>query len=187
MKIFTKDSVYVQISDINYLVNTLGILAPSIVLQTVYGTSDGLMIIDNSMGNTFVKFTDEEVIKFFKDDNIILDYDEVKGKDEKGIRVLLDEITSESKDILLEAKDCLFSDDEDKLEEMSKKADSFNLALDRIGHRQKSLYAYINYLKGKSKMVLPEEVLEETKKSKKKVKSNRFFQLLSGKKKDRQS
>lgn len=185
MKIFTKDSVYVQISDINYLINELSILLPPTIPQTVYGTSDGLRIIDKTNEDEFVRFTDEEAIKFFKDDSIILDYDEVKDLDELRIKSLLDEVLLRSTNILLDSTLLLFKDtSEDDLEEIEKKGSSYNLEADKLVYRQKALYAYLNYLKGKSKMVLPDEVLNENKQLKK---SNMILKLLQGKKKDKKN
>ena len=70
MKIFTENSVYVQMSDIIYLIKDLSIVLPECVSTEIYGKGNGIMEIDTTKKDKFIRFTDKDVPSGIKSENL---------------------------------------------------------------------------------------------------------------------
>lgn len=68
-----KEVVYVQMQDIMYLVNDTDISVPDVITEKVI---TDVRVVDASNRFDFVKFEDEYVVKFFKELEFVIDYEE---------------------------------------------------------------------------------------------------------------
>jgi len=84
MKIITNDAAYVQKHDIAFLTNT-DLEIPASIFMKVFG--NGIVVINNSNRWDFVKFEDENDIKYFKGLDWIVDYNDVKDLSEDAFIV----------------------------------------------------------------------------------------------------
>ncbi|MBR4351244.1 MAG: hypothetical protein IKP98_03385 [Bacilli bacterium] len=161
MKIFTEKSVYVQMSDINYISNDRSIILPEFVVQEIYGKSYGLKLIDRVKEDRFIRFTDPRSIQWFLDDDMILDYNEVRGLSKSGVLGLIDDLDSDLEDIGARAIELLLNFENIDFEEKTKRTDGIDLSLDDKELRKKSLYAYYNHLTWRKRIRFPKEVKEK--------------------------
>ncbi|MBR4830329.1 MAG: hypothetical protein IKZ96_00990 [Bacilli bacterium] len=163
MKIFTENAVYVQRKDIDYISNELSIILPASIITKTYG--DGIQLIDSSHSREFIRFTEPEEIEYFRNEDIILDYNEVKGLTVKGLNLLINQTSIEIGNILCEAKALLtdhrldFEDDEED-DDFTSSIDKIDLEVDKVSHRLKSLIEFKNYKRRKTKLELPVEVIK---------------------------
>lgn len=74
--------VYVQMQDIMYISNETYIPIPASILTKVFS---GVTIVDDSNRFNFVRFDEDSVVKFFKDLDFIIDYDEYKSLTDEQI------------------------------------------------------------------------------------------------------
>ena len=158
MKIFTENSVYVQMSDINYLVNDRSIVLPQFITRELYGWSFKLRLIDRFDENRFVRFIDSRSREWFLDDDLILDYNDVVGLDEQGVQELIDKLYGNYEDIGTKAWELLEMFEDLSSEEKAMETDKLNLSIDNKELIRKSLYAYLNYLEGRKRIRFPKEV-----------------------------
>ena len=162
MKIFTENSVYVQMSDIIYLIKDLSIVLPECVSTEIYGKGNGIMEIDTTKKDKFIRFTDKDSIKWFKEDNIILNYNEVKGLRKEEVQKLINETNLDFFNTLFRATSLLTQMGSINEEDANTEIDKLNLSLDNREVRQKSLYAYLNHITWKKRIKFPKEVKEKT-------------------------
>lgn len=80
MKVFHNENgrevVYVQMQDLGYLVNESDLSVPESFFTKVF---TGMTYITDSNRFDFVKFDDDEDVKFFKELEFIIDFDKYKG------------------------------------------------------------------------------------------------------------
>lgn len=154
MKIFAKDKVYVQRSDIDFLVNIMKIDIPSSIYTKTYG--EGIRLIDSSISDTFIEFTEPDEIKFFKDDKIILNYEEVRSSSVCDVELKI-AISSSTLTDLYNADQELFLKDVNT-DEFRDKVKEIEEGINKTNFRITSLSIYRSYLKRKRKINFPEEV-----------------------------
>lgn len=86
MKIFHNENertvVYVQMQDIMYISNETYIPIPTSIFTKVFS---GVTIVDDLNRFNFVRFDEDSVVKFFKDLDFIIDYDEYKSLTDEQI------------------------------------------------------------------------------------------------------
>lgn len=75
MKIIKDNAIYVQKNDIGFL-NQTDLEIPMSIYLKVFG--NGIVVINNKNKYEFVKFDEEVEIRFFKEQNCIIDYDTIK-------------------------------------------------------------------------------------------------------------
>lgn len=79
MKVFhienNKEAVYVQMQDIMYLSNETDMPIPATIFTKVF---TGVTIVTDENRFDFVKFDDEHEVKFFKDIDFIIDFNQYK-------------------------------------------------------------------------------------------------------------
>lgn len=80
MKVFHtengKDTVYAQMQDIMYLYNETDIPIPATIVEKV---STGVTIVTDANRFEFVKFDEEDDVKFFRELEFIIDFDKYKS------------------------------------------------------------------------------------------------------------
>lgn len=80
MKVFHtengKEAVYVQMQDIMYLSNETDMPIPASIFTKIF---TGVTIVTDTNRFEFVKFDDEHEVKFFKDIEFIIDFDQYKN------------------------------------------------------------------------------------------------------------
>lgn len=80
MKVFHtengKEAVYVQMQDIMYLSNETDMPIPASIFTKVF---TGVTIVTDANRFEFVKFDEEHEVKFFRELNFIIDFDQYKG------------------------------------------------------------------------------------------------------------
>ena len=162
MKIFTENSVYVQMSDINYLVKDRSIVLPYFITKEIYGWSFRLRLIDRFRENKFIRFTDPRSRQWFLDDDLILDYNDVKCLNRQGVLNLIDNLYMDYEDIGTKAWELLEIFGDLPLEGKTMEIDKLDLSIDNKELIRKSLYAYLNYLEGRKRIKFPKEVKEKT-------------------------
>lgn len=82
MKKFREDAVYVQRKDLAYLIRS-DIGVPASIYITAFGNVP--TVIDRTNREEFVKFDEDEEIKFFKDAEWIFDYDKFINMSEEEL------------------------------------------------------------------------------------------------------
>lgn len=85
MKIFHKENgreiVYVQMQDMMYL-NSTDLPIPASIFMKVFS---GVTIVDNSNRFEFVSFSEEHEVKYFRELEFILDYNQYKDMDDNQL------------------------------------------------------------------------------------------------------
>lgn len=147
MKIITENKVYVQKNDIAYL-NRTDMPIPASIFMKVFG--QGVVIIDDRNRYEFVEFTEPEEIKFFKKQDWIIDYNEVKDLSETELIELGQNMTKKSNEIV------------EKYNSMTQKERRKNREMvvlyELLWYKIHSLKDLLLYKKGKLKMTMPTEV-----------------------------
>lgn len=77
-----KEAVYVQMQDIMHL-NHSDMPIPASIYTKVY---TGVVIVDNSNRFNFVKFDEEHEVKFFKELEFVIDYDQYKDLTDEQLK-----------------------------------------------------------------------------------------------------
>ena len=154
MKISTKETVYVQRNDINYLRQFENMNDYFNIYAKTF-TND-INIIDDSNRYEFVRFCDPEDIKYFETIDWILDYKDVKSLNEEELIKL----------------GCSFSDQLNELAKVinnpsTSKSESKKLyeQYQRLQYKMYSLRDFIWYKKGMLDMTFPEGIEVENKKT----------------------
>ena len=86
---YGKEVAYVQIQDIMYLTYQTIIPKSSSVFSKVF---TNFSIIDNSNRFNFIRLTDEDEIKFFKEADFIINYDDYKFLTDEQIKKHIEEL-----------------------------------------------------------------------------------------------
>ena len=77
-----KESVYVQMQDIMHLNNT-GMPIPASIYTKVF---TGIVIVDDSNRFDFVRFDEEHEVKFFKELEFVINYDQYKDLNDEQLK-----------------------------------------------------------------------------------------------------
>lgn len=162
MKIIRDNIIYVQLEDINYIVNRNIGCPKKIIKETL---SQGYIAIDYDNMYDFVFFKDKEIIDFINKTSFILDYDELNMKSIKELNVMINNYLEEKKSLL---------DKFNSMTKYEKKEDTLN----NINDLEYKFYQVNKILlckKGNDHLVLPEGI--ET------PKKNIFKKIFKNKKK----
>ena len=100
MKIFHtekgKEAVYVQMQDIIYLLNETEMPIPASIFTKEYTS---VPVVDDSNRFNFVKFDDENEVKFFRNLDFIIDYDQYKDLTDEQFEDEWRKVSSKTNDI----------------------------------------------------------------------------------------
>ena len=77
-----KESVYVQMQDIMYL-NSTDMPIPASIYTKVF---TGIVIVNDSNRFNFVRFDEEHEVKFFRELDFVIDYDQYKDLDDERLK-----------------------------------------------------------------------------------------------------
>jgi len=147
MKIFTKNSVYVQKNDIVYL-NTYDLPIPASIFTKVFGKN--ITIINDSNRYEFVRFDNQTEIDFFQKMDWIIDYNELKDLNEKDIVDITQNIITKINNMITEFNSM---QKKDKINNMN-----MLIQCELLKYKVNSLSDFILFKQGKINMKLPTEV-----------------------------
>ena len=151
MKIITNDAAYVQKNDIAYLNQTDLDIPVSIYLKTC---ETGTFIVDDSNRYEFIRFNKSDEIQFFKNQDWILDYNQVKDKTEDELIEYCERIITQYNE-LAETFNALSEQEQMQNTEL-------DMQCDLLAFKLFSLQEFIFYRKGLLEMQLPSELPKES-------------------------
>ena len=151
MKIITNDAAYVQKNDIAYLNQTDLDIPASIYLKAC---ETGTFIVDDSNRYEFIRFNKSDEIQFFKNQDWILDYNQVKDKTEDELIEYCERIITQYNE-LAETFNALSEQEQMQNTEL-------DMQCDLLGFKIFSLQEFIFYRKGLLEMQLPSELPKES-------------------------
>lgn len=151
MKIITDDAAYVQKNDIAYLNQTDLDIPASIYLKAC---ETGTFIVDDSNRYEFIRFNKSDEIQFFKNQDWILDYNQVKDMTEDELIEYGERIITQYNE-LAETFNALSEQERIQNTEL-------DMRCDLLGFKIFSLHDFIFYRKGLLEMQLPSELPKES-------------------------
>lgn len=151
MKIITNDAAYVQKNDIAYLNQTDLDIPASIYLKAC---ETGTFIVDDSNRYEFIRFNKSDEIQFFKNQDWILDYNQVKDMTEDELIEYGEKIITQYNE-LAETFNALSEQERIQNTEL-------DMRCDLLGFQIFSLHDFIFYRKGLLEMQLPSELPKES-------------------------
>lgn len=151
MKIITNDAAYVQKNDIAYLNQTDLDIPASIYLKAC---ETGTFIVDDSNRYEFIRFNKSDEIQFFKNQDWILDYNQVKDMTEDELIEYGEKIITQYNE-LAEAFNAL--NEQERIQNTE-----LDMRCDLLGFQIFSLHDFIFYRKGLLEMQLPSELPKES-------------------------
>lgn len=151
MKIITNDAAYVQKNDIAYLNQTDLDIPASIYLKTC---ETGTFIVDDSNRYEFIQFNEPAEIQFFKNQDWILDYNQVKDMTEDELIEYGEKIITQYNE-LAETFNALSEQERIQNTEL-------DMRCDLLGFKIFSLHDFIFYRKGLLEIQLPSELPKES-------------------------
>ncbi len=151
MKIITNDAAYVQKNDIAYLNQTDLDIPASIYLKAC---ETGTFIVDDSNRYEFIRFNKSDEIQFFKNQDWILDYNQVKDKTEDELIEYCERIITQYNE-LAETFNALS-------EQEQMQNTKLDMQCDLLAFKLFSLQEFIFYRKGLLEMQLPSELPKES-------------------------
>ena len=151
MKIITDDAAYVQKNDIAYLNQTDLDIPASIYLKAC---ETGTFIVDDSNRYEFIRFNKSDEIQFFKNQDWILDYNQVKDKTEDELIEYCERIITQYNE-LAETFNALSEQEQMQNTEL-------DMQCDLLAFKLFSLQEFIFYRKGLLEMQLPSELPKES-------------------------
>ena len=100
MKLFhtegQKEAVYVQMQDMMCLSRNSQMVIPSSITSKVF---KGVTIVNDDNRFEFVRFEDEAEVKFFKDIDFIIDFDQYKNLTDKQLNEEIEKLEEKAEDI----------------------------------------------------------------------------------------
>lgn len=150
MKIITDDAAYVQKNDIAYLNQTDLDIPASIYLKAC---ETGTFIVDDSNRYEFIRFNKSDEIQFFKNQDWILDYNQVKDMTEDELIEYGERIITQYNE-LAETFNAL--SEQERMQNIE-----LDMQCDLLGFKLFSLHDFIFYRKGLLEMQLPSGLPEE--------------------------
>lgn len=151
MKIITNDAAYVQKNDIAYLNQTDLDIPASIYLKAC---EIGTFIVDDSNRYEFIRFNKSDEIQFFKNQDWILDYNQVKDMTEDELIEYCERIITQYNE-LAETFNALSEQEQMQNTEL-------DMQCDLLAFKLFSLQEFIFYRKGLLEMQLPSELPKES-------------------------
>lgn len=151
MKIITNDAAYVQKNDIAYLNQTDLDIPASIYLKAC---ETGTFIVDDSNRYEFIRFNKSDEIQFFKNQDWILDYNQVKDMTEDELIEYCERIITQYNE-LAETFNALSEQEQMQNTEL-------DMQCDLLAFKLFSLQEFIFYRKGLLEMQLPSELPKES-------------------------
>ena len=151
MKIITNDAAYVQKNDIAYLNQTDLDIPASIYLKAC---ETGTFIVDDSNRYEFIRFNKPDEIQFFKNQDWILNYNQVKDMTEDELIEYGEKIITQYNE-LAETFNALSEQERIQNTEL-------DMRCDLLGFQIFSLHDFIFYRKGLLEMQLPSELPKES-------------------------
>lgn len=151
MKIITNDAAYVQKNDIAYLNQTDLDIPASIYLKAC---ETGTFIVDDSNRYELIRFNKPDEIQFFKNQDWILDYNQVKDMTEDELIEYGEKIITQYNE-LAETFNALSEQERIQNTEL-------DMRCDLLGFKIFSLHDFIFYRKGLLEMQLPSELPKES-------------------------
>lgn len=151
MKIITNDAAYVQKNDIAYLNQTDLDIPASIYLKAC---ETGTFIVDDSNRYEFIRFNKSDEIQFFKNQDWILDYNQVKDMTEDELIEYGEKIITQYNE-LAETFNALSEQEQMQNTEL-------DMQCDLLAFKLFSLQEFIFYRKGLLEMQLPSELPKES-------------------------
>lgn len=151
MKIITNDAAYVQKNDIAYLNQTDLDIPASIYLKAC---ETGTFIVDDSNRYELIRFNKSDEIQFFKNQDWILDYNQVKDKTEDELIEYCERIITQYNE-LAETFNALSEQEQMQNTEL-------DMQCDLLAFKLFSLQEFIFYRKGLLEMQLPSELPKES-------------------------
>lgn len=151
MKIITNDAAYVQKNDIAYLNQTDLDIPASIYLKAC---ETGTFIVDDSNRYELIRFNKPDEIQFFKNQDWILDYNQVKDKTEDELIEYCERIITQYNE-LAETFNALSEQEQMQNTEL-------DMQCDLLAFKLFSLQEFIFYRKGLLEMQLPSELPKES-------------------------
>ena len=151
MKIITNDAAHVQKNDIAYLNQTDLDIPASIYLKAC---ETGTFIVDDSNRYEFIRFNKSDEIQFFKNQDWILDYNQVKDKTEDELIEYCERIITQYNE-LAETFNALSEQEQMQNTEL-------DMQCDLLAFKLFSLQEFIFYRKGLLEMQLPSELPKES-------------------------
>lgn len=151
MKIITNDAAYVQKNDIAYLNQTDLDIPASIYLKAC---ETGTFIVDDSNRYEFIRFNKSDEIQFFKNQDWILDYNQVKDMTEDELIEYGERIITQYNE-LAETFNALSEQEQMQNTEL-------DMQCDLLAFKLFSLQEFIFYRKGLLEMQLPSELPKES-------------------------
>ena len=142
MKIIAKDSAYVQKTDILYLLKSNLKIPESIYLKI------SCEVIDENNKYEFIKFTNHNDIKYFKNFSWIIDYNDIKHLNENDIINMCQEIASQINNIA-DKYNKMSDIEKDKNEDMVQKCEL-------LDYKMHSLRDALWFKQGHINLTLPE-------------------------------
>ena len=95
MKIITKNKIYVQLNDINFMMKILPFISLKCPKKLLEECFKKVYFVDEVNKYNFIEFDDEEIIDFFKKISFIVDYDKYKKMNYKEITECIENIGDE--------------------------------------------------------------------------------------------
>lgn len=151
MKIITNDAAYVQKNDIAYLNQTDLDIPASIYLKACETET---FIVDDSNRYEFIRFNKSDEIQFFKNQDWILDYNQVKDMTEDELIEYCERIITQYNE-LAETFNALSEQEQMQNTEL-------DMQCDLLAFKLFSLQEFIFYRKGLLEMQLPSELPKES-------------------------
>lgn len=151
MKIITNDAAYVQKNDIAYLNQTDLDIPASIYLKAC---ETGTFIVDDSNRYEFIRFNKSDEIQFFKNQDWILDYNQVKDMTEDELIEYGERIITQYNEL---AKTFNALSEQERIQNTE-----LDMRCDLLGFQIFSLHDFIFYRKGLLEMQLPSELPKES-------------------------
>ena len=155
MKIFRDNKVYVQRNNIAVL-NTVCESIPAKIFITL--CSEGSIIVGNYNRFNFYEFDNPEIVEYFRQQDWIVDYDEVKGLNQQEMYRLGDEVVEEMNNAATEYN-AMSQEEREQHPELRERHALLRNKLTELG----DVYLFLN---GKLKMNLPEGIEGPTPKKK---------------------
>lgn len=153
MKIIRKDCVYVQLEDINYLANRK-ISMPKRVIHRAL--ENGYLYVDETNKYTFIRYDENEIIEFFKDLSVVIDYDSIKNLPSDQLEQYCDNI--------LKAKDEKLDKFNNLPKEKRMKREYDIEEINDLEYKYYQVHKFLLYKEGYDTMTLPKEIEKENKK-----------------------
>ena len=161
MKIIKENKVYIQLSDVfnlNQIITLLNLKCPISVTRKCFNDN---IVIDGDNRDCFLEFTDKEAIIFFKKIDCIVDYYDLRTKNEEELMNMIKKLHQEVT-IMTDKYNHMSHNNQNK--NYRKYQKDYYLK----SYKAHSINSFLAYLKGEKDLPLPNDIKPlETKKEEK--------------------